>query len=327
MSDGILVVDSDSRITSVNEAAERMLQISRGSVTGHTVAEKVRDYELDEILQRCIETKEQQSGSLEVSATKQFLLVIATPLEDEGGCLLLLQNLTDLRRLEKMRRDFVSNVSHELRTPIASVKALAESLQEGALDDPSVAKDFLSRIDSEADKLAQMVQELGELSRIESGEAPLRKETVSIVEVIGRAVQRLKAQADRAGLDMGIHIPTDLPMVTADRDRVEQVLVNLIHNAIKFTPLGGNIQISAESEDSMIVVSVADSGVGIPADDLPRIFERFYKADKARSGGGTGLGLSIAKHIVEAHGGRIWAESTEGKGSTFYFTLPSELQA
>jgi len=327
MTDGILVVDGDSRITSVNEAAELMLQISRVSVTGHTVAEKVRDYELDEILQRCIETKEQQSGSLEVSATKQFLLVIATPLEDEGGCLLLLQNLTDLRRLEKMRRDFVSNVSHELRTPIASVKALAESLQEGALDDPSVAKDFLSRIDSEADKLAQMVQELGELSRIESGEAPLRKETVSIVEVIGRAVQRLKAQADRAGLGMDLGIPVDLPRVTADRDRIEQVLVNLIHNAIKFTTTGGKIRISAESEDSMIVVSVADSGVGIPADDLPRIFERFYKADKARSGGGTGLGLSIAKHIVEAHGGRIWAESTEGKGSTFYFTLPSELQA
>jgi two-component system phosphate regulon sensor histidine kinase PhoR len=326
MGDGILVVDSDSRITTINRAAEKMLHISKDSVIGHSVAEKVREYELDEILQRCIETKKQQSGSLEVSATKQFLLVIATPLEDEGGCLLLLQNLTELRRLEKVRRDFVSNISHELRTPIASVKALAESLQEGALDDPSVAKDFLARIDAETDKLTQMVQELGELASIESGEAPLRKEPVSIAEVIEQAVQRLKAQADRAGLGMDVGMPGDLPRVTADRDRIEQVLVNLIHNAIKFTPTGGNIRISAKSENSTVVISVADSGVGIPADDLTRIFERFYKADKARSGGGTGLGLSISKHIVEAHGGRIWAESVEGQGSTFHLTLPLESQ-
>ena len=326
MGDGILVVDSDSRITTINRAAEKMLHISKDSVIGHSVAEKVREYELDEILQRCIETKKQQSGSLEVSATKQFLLVIATPLEDEGGCLLLLQNLTELRRLEKVRRDFVSNISHELRTPIASVKALAESLQEGALDDPSVAKDFLARIDAETDKLTQMVQELGELASIESGEAPLRKEPVSIAEVIEQAVQRLKAQADRAGLGMDVGMPGDLPRVTADRDRIEQVLVNLIHNAIKFTPTGGNIRISAKSENSTVVISVADNGVGIPADDLTRIFERFYKADKARSGGGTGLGLSISKHIVEAHGGRIWAESVEGQGSTFHFTLPLESQ-
>jgi two-component system phosphate regulon sensor histidine kinase PhoR len=167
-----------------------------------------------------------------------------------------------------------------------------------------------------------MVQELGELSRIESGEAPLQKRGINIADAIEHAVDRLKAQSDRAGLKLDIAIPPSLPKVMADEARVEQVLVNLIHNAIKFTPSGGRINISAKARDSDILVSVTDTGIGIPADDLPRIFERFYKADKSRSGGGTGLGLAIAKHIVEAHGGRIWVESVEGKGSTFSFTLP-----
>jgi len=248
--------------------------------------------------------------------------VVATPLSGDGGCLAHIQDLTELRRLEMIRQDFISNISHELRTPIASVKALAETLNEGAVEDPSVAKDFLSRINAEADKLAQMVQELGELSRIESGEAPLQIRSINIAEAIGHAVDRLRAQADRAELKLDIDSPPTLPEVLADEARVEQVLVNLIHNAIKFTPSGGRISISAKAKDNDIMVSVADTGIGIPPDDLPRIFERFYKADKSRTGGGTGLGLAIAKHIVEAHDGRIWAESVEGKGSNFNFTLP-----
>jgi two-component system phosphate regulon sensor histidine kinase PhoR len=250
--------------------------------------------------------------------------VIATPLEDEDGCLLLLQDLTELRRLETVRRDFVANISHELRTPTASIKALAETLRDGAIDDPSVAKDFLAKINAEADKLTQMVQELGDLSRIESGEAPIQSKPFNMAEAIEQAVGRLKAQADRAGLSLSVEPVSPLPQALGDRDRVEQVLVNLIHNAIKFTPPGGTITVSAKATIDDILVSVSDTGVGISADDLPRIFERFYKADRARTGGGTGLGLAIAKHIVEAHGGRIWAESVEGKGSTFSFTLPSD---
>jgi two-component system phosphate regulon sensor histidine kinase PhoR len=234
----------------------------------------------------------------------------------------LLQDLTELRRLERARRDFVANISHELRTPLASLKALSETLQEGAIEDPAVAKDFLEKINAETDRLAQMVNELSELSRIESGEVPLSIEPIFLAEAVKRVVERLKAQADRAGLSLVVDIPSDLPEALADRERIEQVLVNLIHNAIKFTPPGGQINIAAKAEGDDIQVSVADTGVGIPADDLPRIFERFYKADKARAGGGTGLGLAIAKHIVEAHGGRIWAESIEGRGSTFTFTLP-----
>lgn len=322
MGDGIFVVDSAGRVTTANEAALRMFQLDEGQAKGHTFVQAVRDYELNEILQRCFKTRQQQVGTVETTPRKQFLRVIATPLEDQSGCLLLIQDLTELRRLETVRRDFVANISHELRTPMASIKALAETLQEGAVDDPVLAKEFLVRIDTEVDKLTQMMQELGELSRIESGASPPQKRPFDISVAIEQAVGRLKAQADRAGLSLSTSIPASLPQALGDAGRVEQVLVNLVHNAIKFNPPQGKIEVSAEAEGDTIVVSVADTGVGITAEDISRIFERFYKVDRARAGGGTGLGLAIAKHIVEAHGGKIWVESTPGKGSTFRFTLP-----
>ncbi|MDD5447810.1 MAG: ATP-binding protein, partial [Actinomycetota bacterium] len=178
------------------------------------------------------------------------------------------------------------------------------------------------KISIETDRLAQMVTELSELSRIESGKISLKVEPLDIGEVVKDTAKRLEAQVRRGGLSLVMDIPSDLPKALADKERVEQVLVNLLHNAIKFTPPGGRIEISAKTEGDSVLISVADTGIGIPPDDLSRIFERFYKADKARAGGGTGLGLAIAKHTVEAHGGKIWAESTEGGGSTFSFTLP-----
>jgi len=326
MGDGTLVVDGEGKVTTINKSACNILQLKKEDVIGRTLIEVARDYELNEIWQRCVQSNQRQSGSVEIRPTKQFLLVIASPLEDGGGCLLLLQNLTELRRLEQVRRDLMSNISHELRTPLASIKALAESLQDGAIEDPQVSRDFLFKMNAEIDRLTQMVQELGELSRIESGEAPLRRETVGLDEIIKQAVERLRAQSERAGLSIVFNIPDKLPQPSIDRERIEQVLINLIHNAIKFTTPGGSVTISARQEGQDVVVSVSDTGVGIPADDLPRIFERFYKSDKSRSGGGTGLGLAIAKHIIEAHGGRIWAESVVGKGSTIHFTLPLEPQ-
>lgn len=235
---------------------------------------------------------------------------------------MLLQDLTEFRRTETVRRDFVSNISHELRTPIASLKVLLETLQGGALDDPKMAADFLNRALAEADRLAQMVNELGELSRIESGLVPLVKTPVAIGEVIGQVVERLSPQAERAGLTVDINNAGGLPRVMADAERISQVLVNIVHNAIKFTPAGGKITVSARVEGGRMLVSVTDTGIGIAPEDLPRVFERFYKADKSRSSGGTGLGLAIAKHIVQLHGGKIWVESQQGKGSTFTFSLP-----
>ena len=189
------------------------------------------------------------------------------------------------------------------------------------VDEP-VAKDFLERINGEVDRLAQMVQELSELSRIESGETPLQKSIFNAADVLDTAVQRMKPQADRAGIALSLEMPDQLPVLNGDRDRIEQVLINLIHNAIKFTQPGGTVTVSAGPYEKSLQFSVSDTGTGIPADELTRIFERFYKADKARSGSGTGLGLAIAKHVVAAHGGEIWVESIEGKGSQFYFTIP-----
>jgi len=326
VADGILVLDSEGRVTMINQAASRILQLGEHKALGHTFIEVVHDHELDDVLQRSLKTGEQQTGLVETELGKQFLGVIATPLRGQSGSVVLLQNLTELHRLETVRRDFVANISHELRTPVASLKVLAETLQEGVVDDPTVAREFLTRINLETDRLAQMVNELSELSRMESGEVSLKTTPADISEVVARAVERLRMQADRAQVSLVVDIPAELPRVLADKERVEQVLVNLLHNAIKFTPSHGTIDVSAKAEGDNMLVSIVDTGVGIPADDLPRIFERFFKADKARAGGGTGLGLAIAKHIVEAHGGRIWAESIEGKGSTFTFTMPVSVQ-
>jgi len=235
---------------------------------------------------------------------------------------LVFQDLTRVRRLETVRRDFISNVSHELRTPLASLKALTETLQEGALEDPPAARRFLSQMETEIDNLTQMVRELLELSRIESGRVPLQRKPCDPCTLIATSVNRMRLQAERAGLTMETECPPDLPSVNADPERIDQVLVNLIHNAVKFTLPGGKIKAGAYVRGGEVAFFVYDTGVGIQPQDLTRIFERFYKSDRSRSGGGTGLGLSIARYMIETHGGEIWAESTPGQGSTFTFTLP-----
>jgi two-component system phosphate regulon sensor histidine kinase PhoR len=199
---------------------------------------------------------------------------------------------------------------------------LTETLQDGALDDPPAARRFLEQISVEVDALTQMVSELLELSRIEAGQVALNLKPVSAFELLSSASERMSLQAERAGLVLRVDCAPNLPKVRADVARLEQVLVNLIHNAVKFTHPGGEVILLAEPTDGAVCFVVRDTGVGISADDLSRIFERFYKSDRSRSGGGTGLGLSIARHIIEAHGGRIWAESREGQGSSFFFTVP-----
>jgi two-component system phosphate regulon sensor histidine kinase PhoR len=263
-----------------------------------------------------------QSESVEVPTRHQFLQLVVIPDQHTSGSLLLVQDLTRLRRLETVRRDFVSNLSHELRTPLASLKALAETLQEGALDDPPAAHRFVDQIQIEVDALTQMASELLELSKIESGRFALDLSPIMPPDLLHSACRRMQLQAERADLDLRVEYTPDLPTVMVDSQRLEQVLVNLIHNAVKFTRPGGQVILLAEPVDGEVRFAVRDTGIGIPADEVSRIFERFYRVDKSRSGSGTGLGLSIAKHIVEAHKGKIWAESDEGQGSTFYFTIP-----
>jgi two-component system, OmpR family, phosphate regulon sensor histidine kinase PhoR len=320
MTDGVLISDAEGRILFANPAAEKLFETP--NAVGHTVAEVIRQHQLVNAWQRSQDTGETQEESVELPSSHQFLQLVALPDRSTGSSLLLVQNLTRVRRLETIRRDFISNVSHELRTPLASLKALTETLHDGALEDPKAARRFLGRIETEVDALTQMAQELLELTRIESGQVPLELKAVAPSKLMASAADRMRAQAERAGLTLRVEIPASLPKVRADAPRLEQVLVNLIHNALKFTRPGGKVVLSAQGEGDLIRFAVQDTGTGIPEDDLERIFERFYKADRARSGGGTGLGLSIARHIVEAHGGKIWVESVEGRGSTFYFTIP-----
>jgi two-component system phosphate regulon sensor histidine kinase PhoR len=320
MTDGVLIADARGQIQFANPAAERLFE--RRDTVGHSVAEVIRHHQLVETWRRAQLSREVQSESVEVPARRQFLQLVAIPDEHAGGSLLLVQDLTRVRRLETVRRDFISNLSHELRTPLASLKALTETLQDGALADPEAGARFLGRIVTEVDALSQMAQELLDLSRIESGQVTLDLAPVDPRKLLLSAAERMKLQAERAGTSLQVDCPDNLPAVRADSARLEQVLVNLIHNAVKFSRPGGEVLLQADALPGRVEFSVQDQGVGIPADDLPRIFERFYRVDRSRSGGGTGLGLSIARHIVESHGGQIRAESVEGQGSTFHFTIP-----
>ncbi len=319
LTDAVLIADADGRVQFANPAAEKLF----GShLAGRSVAEAIRHHALVEACRRCRETGEPQTESVEVPASRQFLQLIVVPDRDtRGGTLLLVQDLTRVRKLETVRRDFISNLSHELRTPLASLKALTETLQDGALADLEAGPRFLSRIHTEVDALTQMAQELLDLSKIESGQIELVLRKVEPLSLLKSSCERMRVQAERAGVNLIFETTSSLN-VEADAARLEGVLVNLIHNAVKFTRRGGSITLSAVEEEGAVIFAVRDTGVGIPSDDLPRIFERFYRVDKSRAGSGTGLGLSIAKHIVEAHGGKIWAQSREGEGSVFFFSIP-----
>jgi two-component system, OmpR family, phosphate regulon sensor histidine kinase PhoR len=320
ITDGVLIADAQGIIQFANPAAGRLFQTS--SPENRSITEVVRHHQLVEAWRRCQQTRQLQSESVEVPTRHQYLQLVVIPDRHSSGSLLLAQDLTKIRRLEMVRQDFISNISHELRTPLASLKALTETLQDGALDDPPAARRFIDQIQVEVDALSQMVTELLELSRIESGRLALNLRPVAPRDLLVSAGRRMKLQAERAGLHLKVECAGDLPEVQMDIQRMEQVLVNLIHNAVKFTPPGGEIILQAESAPGEVRFAVRDTGIGIPADEASRIFERFYRVDKSRTGSGTGLGLSIAKHIVEAHKGRIGAESMEGQGSTFVFTLP-----
>ena len=324
MTDGVIIVDADGLVQLLNPAAESMFGISHQQAIGRSLAINLRHHQLIELWQKCNQTGETTYAAVEIPSRNLYLQGVATPLGQAlpGSTLLLFQNLTRLRRLETVRQDFISNISHELRTPLASLKALTETLQDGALEDPPAARRFLQRMETEVDALSLMVSELLELSRIESGKVPLKMAPVPPAKLVLQAVERLRLQAERAELSLTIDCPEELPPVLADETRLEQVLVNLLHNAIKFTSQHGKIEVRGKQNEDKILFSVQDTGIGIAKEDLSRIFERFYKTDRARAGGGTGLGLAISRHLVVSHGGQIWAESQEGKGSTFYFTIP-----
>jgi len=326
MADGVMMADVEGKIVLANQATEKLFNFQEKDVINKPLIEVVHDHEADEILKLCLRTSQTQTGQFESVTSKRFIRAIAIPIVDDRltGALLLFQDLTELKGLQTMRRELVGNISHELRTPIAGIKAMVETLREGAIDDKEATIDFLTRIDGEVDRLTQMVSELTELSRIETGKSELRMAPVNLNLLVEEVLAQLNTLAQRQQVIITTDPATDIPIVRADKDRIRQTITNLVHNAIKFNHLGGKVTVSTRADEESVIVSVYDTGIGISKEDLPHVFERFYKADKARPRGGSGLGLAIAKHTVQAHGGSIWAQSEEGKGSTFSFSLPIE---
>lgn len=320
LADAILIIDTADRVRLANPAAEQML--AAGPLLGRRVVDVVRDHEVLDAIAGA-----RAGGEVIVQverAQPQRLLRVAARSLEGGELLVTLHDLSAVRRLETVRADFVANVSHELRTPIATLKAIAETLEGGAIDDRVVARDFVSRMQEEIDGLAQLVQELLSLARVESGADQLALADLPPELLLHETARRMAALAERAGVSLEVAADDDLPHVAADLDRIGQVLANLVHNAVKFTPPGGRVWLTAARRAERVEIAVHDTGAGIDAADIDRIFERFYKSDRSRATGGTGLGLAIAKHIVQAHGGEIRASSEgPGRGATFTFTLPA----
>ncbi|HYG60331.1 MAG TPA: phosphate regulon sensor histidine kinase PhoR [Symbiobacteriaceae bacterium] len=325
MTDGVLLLDSKKRIITINPAAQGMFGITEREAIGRDHLEITHHFDLEQLLTRVLRTGE--PDMLEIKRARpeeQILEARLAPLGDGQGVLIVLGDITRARKLEHMRTEFVSNVTHELRTPLTSIRGFAETLLEGALDDPDTARHFVGIIKRESEHLGQLIEDVLDLSRIESGKMRMNKEPVHLPTLAEETVGRFFPRAEKQGVDLRIDIPAALAPIAGDHARLAQVLINLVDNALKYTPAGGSVTVSAEELGTMVRIRVSDTGTGIPRANLPRLFERFYRVDKARSRatGGTGLGLSIVKHIVESHGGTIGVESDLGKGTTFTFTLP-----
>jgi two-component system phosphate regulon sensor histidine kinase PhoR len=312
----LLVIDRGGGIVRANSRAKEMLG---ASVVDRTIIDATRSHEIDAVVQSTLSQQRVEERPVTWNAKPYFARAVPS---SDGGAVLALEDQADRLRLERVRRDFVANISHELRTPLASVRLLIETLLNGALEEPETATRMLNQMLGEVDSITQLAQELLDLSMIESGQMPMQMTHADLGEIVAEQIIHYEPLAQQKQIVVKNDVPEDM-IVEVDRKMIGRVLGNLMHNAIKFTPDRGRISIAAASADDKITISVADTGVGIPQEDLPRIFERFYKVDRARGKSGTGLGLAIARHVVEAHGGRIWTESVEGKGAVFYFTLPA----
>ena len=326
---GVLVVDSSGRITLVNRAMEDMMGVKAEDLLQKWHWEAGHNFGLSSMIDEAILVGAGQKREVTLHTPKERTVeAYISPVVSNGGriagAVVLLHDVSDWRRLERMRSEFVANVSHELRTPITAVKGFSETLLDGAMNDPELAKQFLQIIHDESERLKRLVNDLLELSKIESGHTVFKHVPTDLVQLIERTVAKYRHQAESAGLTLRTELPARPVEFEGDADRVAQVLINLVGNAIAYTPAGGDVSVSVEETEQHAVMVVRDTGIGIPEEDLPRLFERFYRVDKARArrSGGTGLGLAIVKHIVEGHGGKVKVESTVGDGSTFRVYLP-----
>ncbi|HSW41821.1 MAG TPA: ATP-binding protein [Patescibacteria group bacterium] len=320
---GAVRVAPDLTVTVANGAAHRLVGRRAGTMTGRSVLEAFTDHHVEEIVRTAL-VAGSAVGELTVRIEQGPTLLARARRTPGGDAWLVLEDVSELRRLQRIRTEFIDNLSHELRTPLTTVSLLAETLAAEADTLPAKAAERVAKIEVETGHLVQMVNELLDLSRIESGIATVAIDDIDLASLAITTADRLRLFAERQGVTLGVDAPSVVPLVRGDRERIGQALLNLLHNAVKFSPPGSAVIVAVTPAETEVVVAVQDRGQGIPRTALPRIFERFYKADRARTrgAGGTGLGLSIARHIVEAHGGRIWAESEEGTGSTVSFAIP-----
>jgi two-component system phosphate regulon sensor histidine kinase PhoR len=320
---GVVRLRDDLTVESANGAAHVMLERRPGTMVGRSALEAFVDARIEAVARSAMELGS-ANGELTVRSSSAATVTVRARRSPVSGVWLVLEDVSELRRLQRIRAEFIDNLSHELRTPLTTISLLAETAGRDAESASPRLRDRIAKIEVETGHLIQMVNELLDLSKIESGTAALLLDDVDLVDVAQANTERLRPFAERQGLRLALELPDHVTPVRGDEDRLGQVLINLLHNAVKFSPNGGEIVVGVREGDGEVVVWVRDPGIGVPRADLARIFERFYKVDRARvrGRGGTGLGLSIARHVVEMHGGRIWVESEEGEGSTFSFAIP-----
>ena len=333
MTDGVAVMDVRERILVANEAFADAVGLPLGECRGRPLLEAARHPSLIEAVRSALVSGEMAHAEVEFGTVRPrtFAFIVAPVARGEEasaatrGVVLVLHDVTEIRRLERIRRDFVANVSHELRTPLTTIQGFSETLLGGAMDDPKARKKFLEIIRDHAARLGRLTDDLLKLSAIEGGSMTFKMEPVTIPRLVEHCIEAVSLKAKARGLEITQSVPEEgLAQVRGDSLRLEEVLKNLLENAIQYTPAPGSIRVTAAVEAAEVILCVRDTGIGIPSTDQQRIFERFYRVDVARSreAGGTGLGLAIAKHIVEAHDGRLWVESELGKGSCFFVALP-----
>jgi two-component system, OmpR family, phosphate regulon sensor histidine kinase PhoR len=341
MVEGVAVIDAEERVVFYNRAFSEILNVDAAGAEGRPLIEVVRNSDLLSLIRRALHGEEglQTDITMGITQTQSFSITAApvkaldvsasgrAPDEKPSGAVVVLHDVTELRRLERVRQDFVANVSHEFKTPLTAIQGFAETLLAGALDDPENNRRFLEIIRNHAMRLARLTNDLLKLARIEAGKMELEFSSVGLLELIEACTETTLLKANRKEITLEITVPPQLPTVRGDAALLRDVLQNLLDNAIQYTPPRGHISVVASATTREAIITVADTGIGIPLADSERIFERFYRVDAARSreAGGTGLGLSIAKHIVEAHGGKLWVESTVGQGSKFSFSLPLDV--
>jgi len=328
MVEGVAVVNASERLLFANHGFAEILGLDEPPRSGSALVEIVRQTELIEAVRKVLGDDARVETEIVTGTLRQHFFAVtvaAVRAAETSGAVIVLHDITDLRKLERVRSDFVANVSHEFKTPLTAIQGFAETLLGGALDDLQNRVRFLEIILDHSRRLARLTDDLLKLSKMDADRLELEIRRLSVSQFVESCIETVRRTAAEKDLRISVNLAENLPDIGADRRRLAEVLQNLLDNAIQYTPAGGQIMVSASGEGNEITFTVSDTGIGIPRVDQPRIFERFYRVDAARSRevGGTGLGLSIAKHLVEAHGGRIWVESEVGHGSQFYFTVPA----